>query len=298
MQTKKVIYILALSFFCGMAFGDEVMLTTNEFKLDFQLQSFQWKKTLSETEKQKVISALASEKEPIVDSALKVAAIHEIKEAVPTIRKGINVSDIELNLFATLTADAITSNKSLHKQMKTTIFPKEAGAEDIEKVKDDIIWVEVVKETKSHRSGVKTTTRLKGLKLSKLENKLLNKANKKNDAAINEIIDSLSKAEIAGADEYDLRCILRTYEPNSVTAVIQKLSNENQVKDMSVYGKIELLRFLQISSYTMPEEDRQRCKKIFEHFLTEDNPDISREAFGDLETVKQLEALEISEKQE
>jgi TATA-box binding protein (TBP) (component of TFIID and TFIIIB) len=283
---------MVASLFCIVSFGNTVMLTTRETKLDFQLQSFQWKKTLSDAEKEKIVSALASDKDPIVRSALKVVAVHKVKDAVPALKKGIGVSDIDLNLFAKLIADAIDSNKDLDIQLENMTFSDEVTEKDREKIKEYVNQVEVIKETKSRRDGSKSITKLEeNLKLTKLQTRLLSDARNKEDITINNIVDSLSTAKIAGADQYDLVNILRTYEPNSVQAVIQKLSNEEQVKDMSPYGKVLLLNFLDISIYTISDEDRNHCKIVFERFIN-DEPKVSMSATWALEHIKQLEALE------
>lgn len=292
MKIPKILYIMVASLFCIVSFGNTVMLTTRETKLDFQLQSFQWKKTLSDAEKEKIVSALASDKDPIVRSALKVVAVHKVKDAVPALKKGIGVSDIDLNLFAKLIADAIDSNKDLDIQLENMTFSDEVTEKDREKIKEYVNQVEVIKETKSRRDGSKSITKLEeNLKLTKLQTRLLSDARNKEDITINNIVDSLSTAKIAGADQYDLVNILRTYEPNSVQAVIQKLSNEEQVKDMSPYGKVLLLNFLDISIYTISDEDRNHCKIVFERFIN-DEPKVSMSATWALEHIKQLEALE------
>ena len=279
---------------CEMVFSDQVMLTAEEFRLDFQLQSLQWKKILTDAEKEKIISALTSDKDPIVRSALKDVAIHGIKDAVPVLRKGIGVSDIDLNFFAKLSADAIDSNQGLAIQMENMTFPNEVVERDRKKIKENINWVEVVRETKSIREGSKPTSKLDKLNLTKMEKMLIEDANKKEDVTINKIIDTMSVAAIAGGDQYDLVTVLRTYEPNSVQAVMQKLSNKEQVKNISLYGRVLLLSLLDLSIYTMPVEDRNRCKIIFEHFL-KDEQQVNRCAFWAIEHIKQLEALEVSE---
>lgn len=290
MRIQKITYIIIISLFCGVVFGNQIMLTTQETRLDFQLQSLQWKKTLSNAEKDKIISALASEKAPVVRSALKTVAVHEITSAIPAINKGIGVSDIDLNLFAKLAADAIASNRSLDMQMEATTFSDKVNERDRKKIKEYVNQVEVVTETKSRRKGLKATDKLEKLKLTKLQKRLLKDAEKKEDLVINDIISTVSVAEIAGADQYDLVSVLRTYEPNSVQTVIQKLSNEEQVRNMSVYGKILLLSFLDTSIYTMPAEDREHCKIVFERFVN-DEPRVNRRAVWALEHIRQLEAF-------
>lgn len=293
MKTRMITYLTITSLFCGFSFGDQVMLTTEEIRLDFQLQSLQWKKTLSVEEKQKIVSALASKKDPVVRSALKAIGVHRVKEAIPTLNKGIGVSDVDLNQFAKLIVDAINSNNSLDEQMEQTDFPDKVNEKDRKKVKEYVNQTEVVRETKSRRKGLKTKDRFKKLKLTKLQKHLLKDAGKKQDLAINEMISTLSTAEIAGADQYDLVTVLRTYDPNSVQAVIQKVSNEGQVQHMSLYGKILLLGFLDISIYTMPKEGRGQCKMVFEQFIN-DEQKVARRALWALEHLKQLESLESS----
>jgi hypothetical protein len=280
----------------GAVCGNEIIpLTTEEIRLDFQLQSLQWKVLLSSQEKEKVISAIASGKAPVVRSALLTVGVHRVNEAMPVLEKGINVSDVDLALFAQLIVDAVVSNNTLDTQLEETGMPDGLHERDRRKVKEYVTQTMVIRETKARRRGAKTQDEFERLGLTDLQIRLLKDAERHADVVIHDIISMLSTAKIAGGYEYDLVTVLRTYEPNSVEAVIQVLSDKDAVNEISLYGRVLLLDFLDSSIYSISVSDREYCKTLFERFLNDDTK-VSREAFWALRHIENLEALEASEK--
>ena len=77
-------------------------------------------------------------------------------------------------------------------------FSSEVDEKCREKLKEHVIWAEVVKETKSRRNGTEATSKLEKLKLTKLQERLLGNAKNKEDVSIKEIIDTYEGEEKLG----------------------------------------------------------------------------------------------------
>ena len=266
---KRLSFSVALLFCFGCAAPPAVqaqnveVLTPPEIVQHQALIDLQWAASLSAAEIEQVEQGLLSDRDRIVEEAIKAVALHRLERFVPVLEQGVGKSYSFARILGELTAQALAqeaANVEVRLQRLTEAFLAEK-THHYRPLEDRVTGVLVIQKSKALRRGEDVAFAVPEA-LSPYHEMLLAYSAQPEDEAVASLLDQLAEAEVAGAEEYARLEVLDTYGRGAVAAGVQRLADPETVGTMSAYGRLLLLRALRANLRHITEPERRALSTL------------------------------------
>jgi len=198
-----------------------------------RMQRMHWLATRSAEQAGEVRSALTSGHPMVVEPALDNVILHRLVELAPIIRQGVGPPKTAARDFADICGQALELGGDPFERLRQALRTELPGDEFIpvcdkldycRPVRHMVTSLIVLHEIRMVRAGEKKQPGLEGMDLLPVEAALVRFSALQPTAAINAILDELSKARVASTRERTLIEVLHTYpEATYLPMAIEKL---------------------------------------------------------------------------
>jgi hypothetical protein len=223
----------------------------------------QWADALTPDEIEVVRTSLASDKDGLVEAAVNVVAVHELEDLSQELYADVGKSYSFARILSRLTADALTQGEGSagfeeRLQQGTADLLAEKN-EDFAQFECLVQAILVTRASKSLRKGEAVSLDIPEAELTEYERLLLEYSSRAQKEAIESIVETLSSAEIAGASEYNLAGVLRTYGRAPIDDMIGVLSAEETLRALSPYARLLFVRHLRWDTFVQELTEEQKA---------------------------------------
>lgn len=236
-----------------------------------RMKEMHWLPALSGEQIAEVRSALGSPYNPAVEEALMNVILHHLDDLVPVTEKGAGAPKSVARDFGEICAEVLNAGPDPLEALRQVLGTRLPGDEVLSQrdkprhfriVRHAVTSVLVFEELRAVRAKRKNEPNLRGLELSPFETELVKFSRLDTTAAIDAILEELSKAQVGGTRDYVLIQVLHTYPPNKyIPHVLDKLERAVGTKG---YGTRLLLESLKWSFDRLDKAGKAKLRSIIE----------------------------------
>ena len=245
-RAASTILILVCGSFTPLrAQNDETLLLQHAVQHS-KLVAIQWVEAPNEAQVEEIREGLLSEKDTIVEEAIKAVVIHRLEEAVPTLESGVGKPYSFARILGNLTTDVLsvgTDDLEDRLQRASAEFLADKS-EDYAPLRERVQSILVAQASRSLRNGDVARFDIPEDELTEYQRLLLEYSSHAQAEAIESIIATLSSAERIWSSEHNLARVLSTYGEAPIEEVISVLSDRGKLSGMNPYARLLFVRYL------------------------------------------------------
>ncbi len=240
-----ILLLVCTSFAPLRAQNVEILLSQHAIQYG-KLIAIQWVEAPTEAQVEEIRDGLLSERDRIVEEAIKAVVIHRLEETLPILESGVGKSYSFARILGNLTAEVLSvGTRDLEDRLQRASAEFLADkSEDYAPLRESVQSILVTQVSRSLRDSEAARLDIPEEALNEHQRLLLEYSARPQTEAINNIVEALSSAEIAGAYEYSLIAILDTYGGAPINEVISVLSDQETLSGLGPYARLLFVRYL------------------------------------------------------
>lgn len=269
--TASALYLFSTLLTGWPAIANVPLPTGAQFHQSLQMKDMHWMSVLSADQVKDVRSALSSNYDPLVESAIASVVLHGLDELWPLFEDGVGHPKSAARLLGETYARIRRAGGEPYAELREVLTGELPGDEFIPNcdkmdycrpVRHMITSVIVIHEVRAVRAGKKKAPDWNGLVLSEFQKALIESSRLGAGAAITQIVDELAAAGVVSTRETVLLQVLRTYPLEQYAPlVLSKLEGDAQG---GRYGNDLLVQSLRWRGTKLTKQEVVRLRSVFE----------------------------------